>query len=118
MLAVFLSRISSLTAQTPEGGPEPVNGCYDGSDYVNFKNNGLYGGYTLQNGFQERAAQTYRYNGAGTLSRIRFYGEYPGPGPISIFTIPLRVAIYNVDVNGRPLSTPIYISNISWNSVN
>lgn len=109
-LFVFASLfISGLAAQP--------TGCYDGSEYVNFKNVGVYGGYTLQAGILERAAQTYQYLGTGTLSNIRIYGEYPGIGPIGGFTIPLRVVVYAVDANGRP-STVLSSRNIDWTSTN
>ncbi len=115
--AILVSWSTAANSQTVQGNPT-LNGCYDGSQYVNNKNNPTaWGGYTLQDGFQEKAAQTYRYEGSGTLSRVRVYGEYPGFGPILFGTVPLRVVVYNVDANNRPTST-ISSVNISWNAVN
>src|ERR1035437_4748666 len=78
--------------------------CTDWNGYVNSKNQGATGYYTLINGFEEFAAQTYHYSGPGKVAQVKVYGHYPG----LIGGITLRVSIYNVDANGRPTSA------ISW----
>lgn len=85
--------------------------CVDWNGYVNYKNTGGTGYYTLQNGLEENAAQTYRYSGPGKINQVRVYGNYPG---IVTGGVPLRVSIYNVDVNGRPTTTLQYADVVWW----
>ncbi|MGZ4060696.1 MAG: PKD domain-containing protein, partial [Bacteroidia bacterium] len=99
-MAFFLG-LMGLVAQTTS--------CVDMNAYVNSKNTGGTGFYTLTNGFEEKAAQTYYYSGPGKVSQIRVNGSYPGVGGV-----PLRVSVYNVDAAGRPTSTLSYADDIFW----
>jgi hypothetical protein len=83
--------------------------CVDWNGYVNSKNSGGTGYYTLLNGFEEHAAQTYNYSGPGKVSQVRVYGNYPYPGGV-----PLRISIYHVDANGRPTSLISSADDIFW----
>lgn len=103
-VAFFLG-LMGLVAQTTS--------CIDLNAYVNSKNTGGTGFYTLMNGFEEKAAQTYYYSGPGKVSQVRVNGNYVGFGGV-----PLRVSIYNVDANGRPTSTLSYADDIFWASDN
>ena len=103
-MAFFLGLLG-LVAQTTS--------CIDLNAYVNSKNTGGTGFYTLNNGFEEKAAQTYYYSGPGKVSQVRVNGSYPGFGGV-----PLRVSIYNVDAAGRPTSTLSYADDIFWSSDN
>lgn len=85
--------------------------CQDINGYVNYKNTGGTGDYTLTAGSVEKAAQTYRYSGPGKVNSVRIYGDYTSPGPVG--GVPLRVGIYNVDANGRPTSL-IQAINVTW----
>ncbi len=85
---VFLF-LSSLQAQTT---------CSDDRvAYVNSKNVGGTGAYTISIGAEEKAAQTYHYSGPGLVSGARVYGTVPG-----FLGVALQVSVYNVDANGRP----------------
>ena len=95
------------------GGLSAQTSCVDWNGYVNSKNTGGTGFYTLINGFEEQAAQTYHYNGPGKVSQVRIYGNYPFPGGV-----PLRISVYNVDANGRPTSLISYADDIFWSSDN
>lgn len=81
------------------GAVAQTTSCVDLNGYVASKNVGVTGFYNLQNGFEEKAAQTYHYSGPGKVSQVRVYGSIPGSN-----AVPLRVTVYNVDVNGRPTS--------------
>lgn len=81
------------------GAMAQTSSCVDLNGYVASKNVGVTGFYNLQNGFEEMAAQTYNYSGPGKVSQVRVYGSIPGSN-----AVPLRVTVYNVDVNGRPTS--------------
>jgi hypothetical protein len=99
--------VSILMAQA--GGPS--NSCLDWNGYVNSKNSGSTGSYTLLNGAEEKAAQTYHYSGPGKITRVRVYGNYSGIIPGGV---PLRVSIYNVDAAGRPNTTIQYVDDVWW----
>lgn len=84
--------------------------CPDLNGYVNYKNTGGTGDYTLTMGSVEKAAQTYKYSAAGNITAVRVYGTYTaslGGG------VPLVVSIYQVDANGRPTSL-IQSTNFIW----
>ncbi|HLP20401.1 MAG TPA: PKD domain-containing protein, partial [Chitinophagales bacterium] len=83
--------------------------CTDLNGYVSYKNTADTGFYTLNAGYEEKAAQTYHYSGPGRVSSVRVYGNYPG----IIGGVPLRVGIYNVDNTGRPTSL-IQATNTTW----
>ncbi|TND01481.1 MAG: hypothetical protein FD123_4252 [Bacteroidetes bacterium] len=85
------------------------SGCTDLNAYVDSKNSAGTGAYTLLNGFEEKAAQTYYYSGPGRVNSVRVYGNYPG----ITAGVPLRVGVYNVDANGRPTSQ-IQATNDTW----
>ncbi len=87
--------------------------CIDLNGYVESKNTGPTGYYTLKTGFEEKAAQTYYYSGPGKISQVRVYGNNPYFGGV-----PLRVAIYSVDANGRPTTTLATADDIFWYSDN
>lgn len=84
-------------------------GCSDLNGYVDSKNINSTGYYTLTNGAEEKAAQTYHYSGPGKVDGVSLYGNYPG----IIGGAPLRVGIYDVDANGRP-TTLIQAQNVTW----
>jgi hypothetical protein len=84
--------------------------CTDLNGYVDYKNTGLTGAYTLSNGNEELAAQSYEYSGPGRVSSVRVYGNYPG----IMGGVALRVTIYNVDVNGRPTSAIQSVNDTWW----
>lgn len=83
--------------------------CTDLNGYVSSKNTGGTGSYTLQIGQEEKAAQTYHYNGPGKVNNVRVYGNYPGLAA----GVPLQVGIYNIDANGRP-TTLLQSTNATW----
>ncbi len=99
MFAILLSLVS-IKAQSS---------CTDLNGYVDSKNTAGTGYYTLINGFEEKAAQTYHYSGPGRVSSVRVYGNYPG----ILGGVPLRVGIYDVDANGRP-TTQLQATNDTW----
>lgn len=74
----------------------------DLNSFVSYKNVGATGSYQLQNGFEEKAAQTYYYSGPGRISGVRLYGSYPGGGMLS--GVNLNIGVFTVDASGRPLS--------------
>lgn len=84
--------------------------CSDTNKYVNYKNTGSTGAYTLTQGTIEKAAQTYIYSGPGKINSVRIYGNYT---TIGTGGVPLRVNIYNVDANGRPTSI-IQHADVNW----
>jgi len=89
---VMLLALGSLTSTAQTACPD-LNG------YVESKNVAGTGFYTLQTGIEEKAAQTYHYNGIGKVSKVRVYGTSASA------LVPLRISIYSVDANGRPTAT-------------
>jgi hypothetical protein len=83
--------------------------CVDQNGYVNSKNTGPTGFYTLEEGMEEKASQTYQYSGPGKITSVRVHGSYPGLSS----GVPLRVGIYEVDANGRPTDL-LYSTNNTW----
>ena len=70
--------------------------------YVDSKNVGTTGAYTLTVGAEEKASQTYHYTGPGKVGGARVFGTVPiGLGVV------LKVSLYNVDANGRPTGTAL-----------
>ncbi|HET6990605.1 MAG TPA: PKD domain-containing protein, partial [Bacteroidia bacterium] len=100
LLSGFLLALTGLNAQTS---------CSDRNGYVDLKNTGGTGAYTLQTGQEEKAAQTYHYSVPGKITSVRVYGNYPGIGG----GVPLRVSITDVDANGRPTTT-LQSTNTTW----
>ena len=103
--------LSSGLAQTP--GPIPAPPCADDlNGFVNYKNTIVStGAYQLQNGFEERAAQTYNYSGPGRITSVFVYGSNPNDSTLS--GVPLKIGIYNVDASGKP-TTLITSRNYIW----
>ena len=87
-LALAAAGVLGMKAQTS---------CTDLNGFVNWKNTGPTGNFTLMSGFQESAAQAYNYSGPGKLMGARIYGYYPGP----FAGVPLTVYVYKV-VGNRP----------------
>jgi hypothetical protein len=101
VLATLLMGTLGLRAQTS---------CNDLNGYVDFKNTGLTGAYTLSNGNEEMAAQAYEYDGPGKITSVRVYGNYGGV----LGGVPLRISIYDVDANGRPTTTIQSVNDVWW----
>jgi hypothetical protein len=89
------------------GAVAQTSTCVDLNGYVGSKNVGVTGFYNLQNGFEEKASQTYHYSGPGKVSQVRVYGSITGSN-----AVPLRVTVFNVDVNGRPTSALASVDEI------
>lgn len=108
-LAAFAAMGSTnVFAQSAGGGFPSSTGCYDASEYVDYKNGSTpYGAYTLIPGFEEKAAQSYTYTGSGTLTKVRVYGSRGGG-----VLLPIRVSVYSLDAAGRPLNVMAY--NDGW----
>lgn len=81
--------------------------CNDWNGYPQSKEIGSPGFFTLTKGVEEKAAQTYHYNGPGKITHLRIYGSTPNSW------INLVAKIYNVDANGRP-TTVVGSQNFSW----
>ncbi len=88
------------------------NSCTDWNGYVSSKNTGPMGYYTLLNGDEEKAAQTYHYSGPGKIDQVRVYGNFPYTPPY-YGGVPLTATIYEVDANGRP-TTAIESADFIW----
>lgn len=106
MRKIRLALLTSILALTSIYGQ---NACSDLNGYVSSKNIAGTGYYTLVNGMEEKASQTYHYAGPGRVSSVRIYGNYPG----MMGGVPLRVGIYDIDANGRP-TTLIQSTNATW----
>ena len=72
----------------------------DWNAYVASKNTGGTGYVDLVQGTVEKAGQTYHYSGPGRVLSVQVEGDNPG----LIFAVPLRVSIFSVDNNGRPVA--------------
>lgn len=94
--------LSSGQAQTQVPCSNDLNG------FVSYKNVAGTGTYQLKKGFEEKASQTYYYSGPGRISGVRLYGNNPVPGGV-----PLKIGVYNVDVNNRP-TAEITSVNYTW----
>lgn len=100
----FFLSLLSLQAQTT---------CPDDRvAYVNSKNVGTTGAYTLSIGAEEKASQAYHYSGPGKVAGARVFGTVPSAGVV------LRVSLYNVDANDRPtgaaLATSPLVPFFAW----
>lgn len=95
--------LSSALAQAPCAND--LNG------FVSYKNVGGTGAYQMQNGFEEKASQTYNYSGPGRITSVRVSGSHPGFGFLD--GVPLKIGIYNVDASGKP-TTLISSVNKTW----
>jgi hypothetical protein len=85
----------------------------DLNGFVNYKNTIVgTGAYQLQNGFEEKASQTYNYSGPGKIISVRVSGSCPFGGYLS--GVPLKVAVYNVDASGKPTSQIASRSDVWW----
>jgi len=107
MKRITLTMALSLFALA--GTMRAQSSCSDLNGYVDSKNTSTTGYYSLMNGMEEKAAQTYHYSGPGKVSSVRVYGNYPG----IMGGVPLRVGIYDVDANGRP-TTQLQATNDTW----
>jgi hypothetical protein len=87
--------------------------CADLNGYVASKNVGGTSYYNLQNGSEEKAAQTYFYSGPGKLSQVRVYGNFPSTGGV-----PLRISVYQIDANKRPTTQLAFADAVFWSSDN
>jgi len=83
--------------------------CNDLNGYVQSKNAGGTGAYTLTVGLEENAAQTFHYSGPGNITGVRIHGYAPN----FILGVNLAAKVYNVDVSGRP-TTAIGSKNFQW----
>lgn len=95
-------------------GGGPSYSCVDWNGYVNSKNTGGTGYYTLTNGFEEMASQTYHFSGPGKINQVRIYGRHTPPAPFLYGGVPLMASIYSVDANGRPTTTIASVPFIWW----
>jgi len=86
----------------------------DLNGFVASKNVGTTGYVQLKTGLEEKAAQTYQYQGSGKIISVRLHGTNPIPGILS--GVPLKISVYNVDLSGRP-TTSIASVNHTWWSV-
>ena len=84
--------------------------CSDLNGYVNFKNVGSTGSYSLHIGGEEYAGQTYFYSVPGKVSSVRVHGNYSG----FFGGVPLKVSVCNVDISGRPTTTIQSVNAIWW----
>lgn len=95
-------------------GGGPSNSCVDWNGYVDSKNTGGTGYYTLTNGFEEMASQTYHFSGPGKINQVRVYGHHTPPPPFLYGGVPLMATIYSVDANGRPTTTIASVPFTWW----
>jgi hypothetical protein len=102
LLLILLLDIGAAMAQTT---------CPDLNIYPMTKNQGSMSTFLLQAGYEEKAAQTYYYNGPGSLTQVRIYGSLPNG-----LSLPLNIVLYNVDANGRPASA-IKTVSFTWYKV-
>lgn len=104
--------LGNMLGQAPSVVPTSL--CNnDLNGYVNYKNTIIgTGAYQLQNGFEEKASQTYNYSGPGKIISVRVSGSYPGGGG-SLSGVSLKIAVYNVDASGKP-TTQITSRNEIW----
>lgn len=103
--------LGNMLGQMPSSVPSSL--CNnDLNGFVNYKNSIVgTGAYQLQNGFEEKASQTYNYSGPGKIISVRVSGYCPVGG--SIGGVPLKIGVYNVDASGKP-TTQITSRNDVW----
>ncbi|MFT6499975.1 MAG: PKD repeat protein [Crocinitomicaceae bacterium] len=106
MLVVFLLGVSGIYAQS---------NCPDWNDYVDSKNVGPTGYFTLTGGQEELSSQAYHYSGPGSIRDVGINGQIPG-GLGGTFSAVIKVSIYNVDANNRPTSlvAPNATKTFTW----
>ena len=83
----------------------------DPNGFVASKNVGSTSSYQLKSGFEERAAQTYSFNGAGKVLSVRVYGTHQ---TTSFSGVPLRISVTNVDASGKPTTTIASVQHVWW----
>ncbi len=83
----------------------------DPNGFVASKNVGSTSSYQLKSGFEERAAQTYKYNGSGKVQSVRVYGTHQTP---YFSGVPLKVSVTNVDASGKPTTTIASTQHVWW----
>lgn len=97
----FFLGLLSLQAQTT---------CSDDKvAYVNSKNTGGTGAYTLSIGAEEKASQAYHYSGPGKVGGARVFGDVPG-----FLGVVLKVSLYYVDANDRPTGPPVATAPLKY----
>ena len=83
----------------------------DPNGFVASKNVGSTSSYQLQSGVEERAAQTYKFNGSGKVQSVRVYGTHQ----TQYFSgVPLKVSVTNVDASGKPTTTIASAQHVWW----
>jgi hypothetical protein len=83
----------------------------DPNGFVASKNVGSTSSYQLQSGVEERAAQTYKFNGSGKVQSVRVYGTHQTP---YFSGVPLKVSVTNVDASGKPTTTIASAQHVWW----
>jgi hypothetical protein len=83
----------------------------DPNGFVASKNVGSTSSYQLKSGFEERAAQTYKFNGSGKVQSVRVYGTHQTP---YFSGVPLKVSVTNVDASGKPTTTIASMQHVWW----
>jgi uncharacterized protein (DUF2141 family) len=84
----------------------------DPNGFVAGKNVGGTQTYDLISGFEEKASQTYKYNGVGKITGVKVYGHHPVNGNLS--GVALKVGIYHVDATGKPTALISSVQEIWW----
>lgn len=101
LIFALVAGISVNWAQT--GCEEDWNG------YVESKDMGSTGYFTLYGGAEKMVSQAYHYSGTGVITAVQFeYEHYHWWG------YPVRVSIYYVDANNKPTGSPIVQTNEIW----
>ena len=83
----------------------------DPNGFVASKNVGSTSSYQLKIGFEEKAAQTYDFNGTGKIMSVRVYGTHQ---TMTFSGVPLKVSVYNVDANGKPTTLISSMQHVWW----
>jgi hypothetical protein len=83
----------------------------DPNGFVARKNVGGTSSYQLKSGFEEKAAQTYKYTGSGKVMSVRVYGNHPSFG---LSGVPLKIGVFNVDGSGKPTTQIASIQHVWW----
>lgn len=83
----------------------------DPNGFVASKNVGGTGAYQLKIGFEEKAAQTYDFNGTGKIMSVRVYGTHQ---TMTFSGVPLKVGVYHVDASGKPTTLIASLQHVWW----
>ena len=83
----------------------------DPNGFVASKNVGGTSSYQLKIGFEEKAAQTYDFNGTGKIMSVRVYGSHQ---TMTFSGVPLKVSVYHVDASGKPTTLIASIQHVWW----